>query len=131
MKWTIEMSSLTMFFYRNVIPYNAFLLKTLNCHLSVDYCSSIKSIQYLFKYQYKGNGQATMQIIQEEQNHDEVQHFLNTRYVSSMEATWRILTLTCVVRPSKCTSTNITFATRTECDFLPWNGFCNVCSIKE
>ena len=38
-----------------------------------------------------------MQIIQEEQNHDEVQHFLNTRYVSSMEATWRILTLTCVV----------------------------------
>ena len=35
---------------RNVIPYNAFLLKTLNCHTNVEYCSSIKSIQYLFKY---------------------------------------------------------------------------------
>ena len=75
---------------RNVIPYNAFLLKTLNCHIIVEYCSSIKSIQYLFKYQYKGNDQATMQIIQEQQNHDKVQCFLNTRYVSSMEATWRI-----------------------------------------
>ena len=45
---------------RNVIPYNAFLLKTLNCHINVEYCSSIKSIQYLFKYQYKGNDEVTM-----------------------------------------------------------------------
>ena len=86
---------------RNVIPYNAFLLKTLNCHINVEYCSSIKSIQYLFKYQYKGNDQATIQIIQDQQNHDEVQHFLNTRYVSSMEATWRIFNFDiCVVKPS-------------------------------
>ena len=76
---------------RNVIPYNAFLLNTFNCHINVEYCSSIKSIQYLFKYQYKGNDLATMEIIQDQQNHDEVQCFLNTRYVSSMEATWRIL----------------------------------------
>ena len=86
---------------RNVIPYNAFLLKTLNCHINVEYCSSIKSIQYLFKYQYKGNDQASMEIIQQEHNHDEVQHFLNTRYVSSMEATWRIFNFDiCAVKPS-------------------------------
>ena len=86
---------------RNVIPYNAFLLKTLNCHINVEYCSSIKSIQYLFKYQYKGNDQATMQIIQDQHNHDEVQCFLNTRYVSSMEATWRIFNFDiCAVKPS-------------------------------
>ena len=86
---------------RNVIPYNAFLLKTLNCHINVEYCSSIKSIQCLFKYQYKGNDQATMQIIQQEQNHDEVQRFLSTRYVSSMEATWRIFNFDiCAVKPS-------------------------------
>ena len=86
---------------RNVIPYNAFLLKTLNCHINVEYCSSIKSIQYLFKYQYKENDQATMQILQDEQNHDEVQCFLNTRYVSSMEATWRIFNFDiCAVKPS-------------------------------
>ena len=86
---------------RNVIPYNAFLLKTSNCHINVEYCSSIKSIQYLLKYQYKGNDQGTMKIIQDEQNHDEVQHFLNTRYVSSMEATWRIFNFDiCVVKQS-------------------------------
>ena len=86
---------------RNVIPYNAFLLKTLNCHINVEYCSSIKSIQYLFKYKYKGNDQANMQIIQEQQNHDEVECFLNTRYVSSMEATWRIFNFDiCEVKPS-------------------------------
>ena len=86
---------------RNVIPYNDFLFKTLNCHINVEYCSSIKSIQYLFKYQYKGNDQASMEIIQEEQNHDEVQHFLNTRDVSSMEATWRIFNFDiCAVKPS-------------------------------
>ena len=28
---------------RNVIPYNVFLLKTLNCHINVESCSSIKS----------------------------------------------------------------------------------------
>ena len=42
-----------------------------------------------------------MQIIQEEQNHDEVQCFLNTRYVSSMEATWRIFNFDiCAVKPN-------------------------------
>ena len=86
---------------RNVISYNAFLLKTLNCHINVESCSSIKSIQYLFKYQYKGSVQATMQIIQKQQNHDEVQRFLNTRYVSSMEATWRIFNFDiCAVKPN-------------------------------
>ena len=86
---------------RNVIPYNAFLLKTLNCHINVEYCSSIKSIQNLFKYQYKGNYHATMQIIQDQHNQDEVQCFLSTIYVSSMEAIWRIFNFDiCAVKPS-------------------------------
>ena len=42
-----------------------------------------------------------MQIIQDQQNHDEVQHFLSTRYVSSMEATWRFFNFDiCAVKPS-------------------------------
>ena len=87
--------------YRNGIPYNAFLLKALTCRINVEYCSLIKSIQYLFKYQYKGNDQATMQIIQDQHNHDEVQCFLSIRHDSSMEATWRIFNFDiCVVKPS-------------------------------
>ena len=70
---------------RNVIPYNAFLLKTLDCHINVEYCSSIESIQYLFKYQYKGNDQATMEIIQQEHNHDEVQCQICQQYGNHME----------------------------------------------
>ena len=42
-----------------------------------------------------------MQIIQDQQNHDEVQRFLNTRYVSSMETTWRIFNFDiCAVKRS-------------------------------
>ena len=67
----------------------------------MEYCSSIKSIQYLFKYQYKGNDQATIEIIQDGQNHDEVQCFLSTRYVSNIEPTWRIFNFDiCAVKPS-------------------------------
>ena len=42
-----------------------------------------------------------MQIIQDQHNPDEVQCFLSTRYVSSIEATWRIFNFyICVVKPS-------------------------------
>ena len=42
-----------------------------------------------------------MQIIQQHNDHDEVQNFLSTRYVSSMEATWRIFNFDiCAVKPS-------------------------------
>ena len=42
-----------------------------------------------------------MQIIQDQQNNDEVQCFLNTRYVSKIGATWRIFNFDiCAVKPS-------------------------------
>jgi hypothetical protein len=37
-----------------IVPYNPFLSKKYQTHINVEICSSIKAIQYLFKYIYKG-----------------------------------------------------------------------------
>jgi hypothetical protein len=51
-----------------------------------------KAIQYLFKYQLKGSGQALISIKPENSNFmDEVEVFQNKHYISSMEASWKIL----------------------------------------
>ena len=38
---------------RDIVPYNAFLLKHFNCHINVEVCSSIKIIKYLLWYPFK------------------------------------------------------------------------------
>jgi ATP-dependent DNA helicase PIF1 len=40
---------------RYVVPYNKYLLKTFNCHINVEICSSVHSVKYLYKYVYKGH----------------------------------------------------------------------------
>ncbi|RCV25517.1 hypothetical protein SETIT_5G173100v2 [Setaria italica] len=45
-----------------VIPYNPCLLRTFNCHINVEACSSIKSVKYLFKYIYKGHDRASVAV---------------------------------------------------------------------
>ena len=37
-----------------VVPYNAFLLRYLNCHINVEYCGSQGVVGYIFSYTYKG-----------------------------------------------------------------------------
>lgn len=64
----------------------------MNCHINVEFVASIKAIQYLFKYQLKGSDQARISV-QADDSHcmDEITVFQNKRYVSSMEASWKIL----------------------------------------
>lgn len=38
-----------------VVPYNAYLLQKMDCHINVEYCSSVKAIKYLFKYIFKND----------------------------------------------------------------------------
>nr|XP_047129329.1 uncharacterized protein LOC105848913 [Hydra vulgaris] len=75
---------------RWVVPYNPWLSKKYQAHINVEACMTIKSVKYLYKYIYKGHDCANV-VINEQVNHDEINTFLNCRYVSAPEALWRII----------------------------------------
>ena len=75
---------------RWVIPYNPFLTKRYNCHINVEICSSVQAVKYLYKYVYKGPDRANA-VIDDPSNIDEVKIYLDARYISAPEATWRLL----------------------------------------
>ena len=86
---------------RYIVPHNIELLVKFQAHINVEWCNRSRSIKYLFKYITKGPDRATL--ILEENLHidpstgmqhmtdtDEVKTYLNCRYVSAIEACWRI-----------------------------------------
>nr|CAH7714780.1 unnamed protein product [Callosobruchus chinensis] len=86
---------------RWVVPYNPYLCKKFNAHINVEICSSVKSVKYINKYIYKGHDRAKIQITVAPQessdqstlnneHHDEIKAYIDTRYVSAPEAIWRI-----------------------------------------
>ncbi|CAH2018232.1 unnamed protein product [Acanthoscelides obtectus] len=85
-----------------VVPYNAYLLEKYEAHINVEACSSMKSVKYLLKYIYKGfdRVQIVVRTVEEdgqtttiqEPMYNEIQMFLDVRYVSAPEAMWRIYT---------------------------------------
>jgi len=86
---------------RWVVPHNHWLLLKYDCHINLEYCASITSVKYIFKYVYKGHDCSniesktrTFQQLEAEDEQrlewDEISSFLNTRYVSAPEAAWRI-----------------------------------------
>lgn len=73
---------------RNIVPYSPFLCRIFNAHINIEYCHSIKAIKYICKYINKGSDQATVSI---ENPNDEIEKYLNGRYISTSEAMWRLL----------------------------------------
>ena len=86
---------------RFIVPHNIELLVKFQAHINVEWCNRSRSIKYLFKYITKGPDRATL--ILEENLHvdsltgvqhmtdtNEVKTYLNCRYVSAIEACWRI-----------------------------------------
>ena len=81
-----------------IVPYNPYLSLRYNCHINIEICSSLDAIKYLYKYMYKGADSANIVLSrapegseQHVYNHNEITQYLAARYVSSMEAMWRIL----------------------------------------
>ena len=70
---------------RDVVPYNPYLSKLLQCHLNVEFCGTIRAVKYLYKYTYKGHDRATLEF-----QRNEVQPYLDARYVGPPEGAWRL-----------------------------------------
>jgi hypothetical protein len=84
---------------RWVVPYNPYLLMKYNAHINVEVCATVKSIKYLFKYVYKGHDCAKLRLVRPIQQDvstaktlewDEIKTYLDARYVSAPEASWRL-----------------------------------------
>jgi len=75
-----------------IVPYNPFLLLYFRAHINVEICSSVRSIKYVHKYVYKGHDCCNMEMAAENDtlDHDEINVFLNARYVGPSEAAWRL-----------------------------------------
>ena len=83
---------------RWVVPYNPYLSTKYNAHINVEIATSVQSVKYLYKYVYKGHDRAMWTVRNErrggqrdDQPRDEIQEFLDGRYIGCCEACWRIL----------------------------------------
>ena len=74
-----------------VVPYSPYLLLKYGCHCNLEYCNSIHSVKYLFKYQMKGGDMVTVQLPGGEEVRDEIRQYTHKRYISATYAHWRIL----------------------------------------
>ena len=77
---------------RWVDPHNDFLCEKYDAHINVEICSTIRAVKYLYKYLYKGNDKIIIKVnLHSATTKDEIETYLNCRYVSSTEACWRLL----------------------------------------
>jgi hypothetical protein len=66
-----------------------------DCHIDVESCASVKAVKYINKYIYKGHDAANLVIDQKQQNletleYDEITTYVESRYLSSAEACFRL-----------------------------------------
>jgi hypothetical protein len=72
---------------RWIIPFNAFCLLYLQCHINVECAIRFGSMKYINKYIDKGGDCGTLMMHDE---NDEVKQYIDGRYFSASEAAWRI-----------------------------------------
>ncbi|PPQ72835.1 hypothetical protein CVT24_012881 [Panaeolus cyanescens] len=71
---------------RWIVPYCPYLSAKYNCHLNVECAISLNSLKYVFKYIQKGSDRTIMEL----HRRDEIKRWLDARYISASEASWRI-----------------------------------------
>ncbi|XP_073151981.1 uncharacterized protein [Henckelia pumila] len=72
-----------------VVPYNSCLLLKFDCHINVEVCGGIKCIKYIYKYIHKGPDRMALEL-RNGNNCDEIQQFVDGRWICAPEALWRI-----------------------------------------
>lgn len=75
---------------RWVVPHSPVLSRCFSAHINVEYCHSVKAIKYITKYVNKGNDRATFTV---QNDCNEIEKYINGRYLSTSEAFWRIFEL--------------------------------------
>ncbi|PIA64661.1 hypothetical protein AQUCO_00100252v1 [Aquilegia coerulea] len=86
---------------RSVVPHNLDLIVKYQCHINVEVCNRGRAVKYLFKYIHKGKDIATIVIERNDEGDncdgetsvriiDEIKTYLDCRYISASEASWRI-----------------------------------------
>ncbi|XP_071699477.1 uncharacterized protein [Rutidosis leptorrhynchoides] len=84
-----------------VVPYNRNLCLIFHAHINVEYCGWTMMIKYLFKYISKGTDKIVMRVSRdigqrqaETENQpkrvDEIQNFVDDRFICPCEACWRM-----------------------------------------
>ena len=80
---------------RWIVPYNPYLLKKYRTHINIEICASVKSIKYICDYLCKGHDCASIKLGQADKSKtvhwDEINGYLDARYVSAPECCWRLL----------------------------------------
>ncbi|XP_073138140.1 uncharacterized protein [Henckelia pumila] len=72
-----------------VVPYNPWLLLKYDCHINVEVCGGIKCVKYIYKYIHKGPDRVALEL-RNRQNCDEIQQYVDGRWICPPEALWRI-----------------------------------------
>ena len=70
---------------QQVVPYNLYLSLRYQAHINVEVCASVKAIEYIDKYIYKGSDRTILQL-QAAEGGDEIKKFLQGRYIGPCEA---------------------------------------------
>ena len=78
---------------QNVVPYNPYLLKKFKCHINVEFTGSLGTVKYQLGYTHKGMDMTTVSLQSSDKEGEpinEIQKFINARYIDPHQATWRI-----------------------------------------
>ena len=72
-----------------VVPYNPTLSLRFQAHINVEIVHSVQAVKYLYKYITKGQDRVLLGFEEDTEN-DEINRYINARYISASEASWRL-----------------------------------------
>lgn len=75
---------------RDVVPYNPYLSLKYGCHINIEFVTDLTMVKSILNYMYKKPDPAFLRI-KNEYLFDEIKSFVDSRYISSGEAAWRLL----------------------------------------
>lgn len=92
-----------------VVPYNSELHLTFDAHINLKACALIGVVKYFVKCVYKGQDRASIKLQENDdvdQDSDEVEEYLDCRYVCAPEACHHLFGFSCQAKASHMSSTD-------------------------